>query len=350
MNFKIVRKAKEAIFNKEVDGEQSDDSWPDDEFSDIESDSESEVATSKDEHIYNDISAIDCSNDADGVREDVYENYDSEVTKTNEMRKAPPVLPPRKTDNIPKPPARRKKEKKPPLPEKIHSDQEDNQFYEEMNQMTLNSSSSLPSPPKSVPPLPKKDQQNKTNSHEIEDDGNYLLPVFQRQSPGQVKECRSFPPLRVPARKMPAIPSMTSNDKTSSSHRSPLFRPRIEPPKEKPTENPLNVFPWYHGASERMVVENKLLHYKMDGMYAVRNSTTKGPSYPYAVTLYHSGKTYNFPIRIRDSDKRLALGIEKKNEPNFETLDALINYFNKNKIQLMNNQFVLLSIPLDQSS
>lgn len=49
---------------------------------------------------------------------------------------------------------------------------QDNQFYEEMNQMTLNSSSSLPSPPKSVPPLPNKDQQNKTNSHEIEDDGS----------------------------------------------------------------------------------------------------------------------------------------------------------------------------------
>lgn len=335
MNFQLFEKAKEAIFRKEkVDDEQSDDSWPDDEFSDIESDNESEVAIPKDEHIYNDISAIDCYNDADGIREDVYENYDSEVTKTNEMRKAPPVLPPRKTDNIPKPPARRKKEKKPPLPEKIHSDQEDNQFYEEMNQMTLNSSSSLPSPPKSVPPLPTKGQQNKTNSHEIKDDG----------------KCRSFSSPKFPARKMPAIPSMTSNDKTSSSHCSLLSRPRIEPPKEKSPENPLNVFPWYHGASERTVVENKLLHYKMDGMYAVRNSTTKGPSYPYAVTLYHSGKTYNFPIRIRDSDKRLALGIEKKNEPNFETLDALINYFNKNKIQLMNNQFVLLSIPLDRSS
>lgn len=335
MNFQLFEKAKEAIFRKEkVDDEQSDDSWPDDEFSDIESDNESEVAIPKDEHIYNDISAIDCYNDADGIREDVYENYDSEVTKTNEMRKAPPVLPPRKTDNIPKPPARRKKEKKPPLPEKIHSDQEDNQFYEEMNQMTLNSSSSLPSPPKSVPPLPTKGQQNKTNSHEIKDDG----------------KCRSFSSPKFPARKMPAIPSMTSNDKTSSSHCSLLSRPRIELPKEKSPENPLNVFPWYHGASERTVVENKLLHYKMDGMYAVRNSTTKGPSYPYAVTLYHSGKTYNFPIRIRDSDKRLALGIEKKNEPNFETLDALINYFNKNKIQLMNNQFVLLSIPLDRSS
>lgn len=54
----------------------------------------------------------------------------------------------------------------------ISSRCQDNQFYEEMNQMTLNSSSSLPSPPKSVPPLPTKGQQNKTNSHEIKDDGS----------------------------------------------------------------------------------------------------------------------------------------------------------------------------------
>lgn len=41
------------------------------------------MAISKDEHIYNDISAIDCYNNADGVREDVYENYDSGKKRIN---------------------------------------------------------------------------------------------------------------------------------------------------------------------------------------------------------------------------------------------------------------------------
>ncbi|XP_055336991.1 B-cell linker protein-like isoform X2 [Paramacrobiotus metropolitanus] len=102
-----------------------------------------------------------------------------------------------------------------------------------------------------------------------------------------------------------------------------------------PSEDPLDVFPWYHGSIDRAETCRRLLRVPIDGAFLVRRSCKGGKRFanPYSLSLNCAGRVFHLTIRRR-ADGGFALGFEKTGEQVFAGVDAMIEHHLRNPVCL----------------
>lgn len=69
----------------------------------------------------------------------------------------------------------------------------------------------------------------------------------------------------------------------------------------------------------------------MEGMFLIRKSERKADQ-PYTLVLWHHGRMWNLPVRLRE-DKKYAAGSKKADESAFDSIVELVEHF---KIRTLN--------------
>lgn len=86
----------------------------------------------------------------------------------------------------------------------------------------------------------------------------------------------------------------------------------------------LDDLPWFFGLADRHESEGKLKNLKKEGAFLIRASN-KANAIPYTLCIYHEHEIYNIMIRRKENGK-LAVGSEKKGEPEFPGLLEMVEF------------------------
>ncbi|CAD5118350.1 DgyrCDS7060 [Dimorphilus gyrociliatus] len=121
-------------------------------------------------------------------------------------------------------------------------------------------------------------------------------------------------------------------------------RKKKQPPKVsslRPADQP-----WYHGDISRKDGNEKLLKINQNGSFLIRKSTGGNQKQPFTLMILCKYKVLNIKIR-RKSDGHFAIGEEKLDEPNFQTLSELVCFHKKNPIQFLGREsgVIMLGTP-----
>ncbi|PVD30952.1 hypothetical protein C0Q70_10228 [Pomacea canaliculata] len=84
----------------------------------------------------------------------------------------------------------------------------------------------------------------------------------------------------------------------------------------------LSSYPWFHGNIKREDADHIFAREHMEGMFLIRKSERKADQ-PYTLVLWHHGRMWNLPVRLRE-DKKYAAGSKKADESQLVFMMAVI--------------------------
>jgi hypothetical protein len=98
-------------------------------------------------------------------------------------------------------------------------------------------------------------------------------------------------------------------------------------------EENLSTCPWYFGPTSREECKRLIESMRRDGTFVVRDSQRGGRDNPYALSVSYGNTVYNLLVRLKPN-RKFALGTEKPDEPEFNTVSDLVDYHRREPIYL----------------